>query len=261
MLRRARIIATGCILVTGASFALAQPPAPAPCPTLAFEVATVKPSDATSTSAIRYLPGGRFVTTNTSLRLLVTWAYDITDERLVGAPGWLDSARYDIVAKAPSEHLAHGQLQLMVQALLAERFNLRVHWDHKELPLYRLEMDVAGPRVHVLDAGTVVSQDPFQMAGYGRLTGTRVTTAMLAKVLSGQLGRYVEDDTGFNSVFDFALVWRPDDAPAAEAPGDDDVRPSIFTAIREQLGFKLVPAKGSVEVIAVDQIDRRPSAN
>jgi uncharacterized protein (TIGR03435 family) len=84
---------------------------------------------------------------------------------------------------------------------------------------------------------------------------------MLAKVLSGQLGRYVEDNTGFSSVFDFTLVWRPDDAPAAEAPGDDDVRPAIFTAIREQMGFKLVPAKGPVAVIVVDHIDQHPAAN
>jgi len=261
MLRMARIIAAECVLAACASVALAQSPSPAPGATLAFEVATVKPSDATSTSAIRSLPGGRFVTTSTSLRLLITWAYDITDERLVCAPVWLESARYDIVAKAPSEHLAHGQLQLMVQALLADRFNLRIHWEHRELPLYRLEMDAGGPKVHVLDTGTAVSQDPFRMAEYGRLSGTHVTTGMLAKVLSGQLGRYVEDNTGFSSVFDFTLVWRPDDAPAAEAPGDDDVRPAIFTAIREQMGFKLVPAKGPVAVIVVDHIDQHPAAN
>jgi uncharacterized protein (TIGR03435 family) len=84
---------------------------------------------------------------------------------------------------------------------------------------------------------------------------------MLAKVLTGQLGRYVEDKTGFNSVFDFTLVWRPDDAPAADASADEDARPSIFTAVREQLGFRLVPGKGSVEVVAIDAIDRHPTAN
>jgi uncharacterized protein (TIGR03435 family) len=83
---------------------------------------------------------------------------------------------------------------------------------------------------------------------------------MLAKVLSGQLGRFVEDDTGFDSVFDFTLVWRPEGASPDDMPADDE-RPSIFTAIREQFGFKLVPAKGPVDVIAVDHIDRNPAPN
>ena len=66
--------------------------------------------------------------------------------------------------------------------------------------------------------------------------------------------------TGFNSVFDFILVWRPEGASPEDVPADDD-RPSIFTAIREQLGFKLVPAKGPVEVISIDHVDRHPTAN
>ena len=131
----------------------------------------------------------------------------------------------------------------MVQSLLADRFHLRLHKDRNELPLYRLELDAGGPRVHALGAGTAVSQDPFRMTTLGRLSGTHVTAAMLAKVLSNQLGRYVEDDTGFDSVFDFTLVWRPEGVAPEDMPPDDD-RPSIFTAIREQLGFKLVPGKG-----------------
>jgi uncharacterized protein (TIGR03435 family) len=260
-LRILRMIVAGGILAIGAGLGLAQTTASAPAAPATFEVATIKPSDPTNPIAIRSLPDGRFVTSNTSLRRLITWAYDIGDDRLVGAPSWLDSPGYDVVAKGPSGHLPHGQLQLMVQALLADRVNLRVHWEHRQLPLYRLEMDSSGPKVHVLDAGTAVSQDPFSMAGLGRLSGTHVTTAMLAKVLTGQLGRYVDDKTGFNSVFDFTLVWRPDDAPAADASADEDARPSIFTAVREQLGFRLVPGKGSVEVVAIDAIDRHPTAN
>jgi uncharacterized protein (TIGR03435 family) len=265
MLRKVRMAAAIGILAMGAWLAFAQTSVPAPAasaPTapLAFEVATVKPSDSNGTVAIRRLPGGRWIAANASLRLLITWAYDITDDWLTGAPGWVDSARFDIAAQAPSENPTRDQLHQMVQSLLADRFNLRVHWDHKELPLYRMEMDSAGPKVHALDAGTAVSQDPFNMTVLGRLSGTHVTAAMLAKVLSNQLGRFVEDDTGFDSVFDFTLVWRPEGASPEDTPTDDD-RPSIFTAIREQLGFKLVSAKGPVAVISIDHVDRHPAAN
>jgi uncharacterized protein (TIGR03435 family) len=260
MLRKMRATAAIGILATGAVFALAQPPASVPGATLAFEVATVKPANSNGTVAIRRLPGGRWIASNASLRLLITWAYDITDERLVGAPGWVDSASFDIAAQSPNENPTRDQLHQMVQTLLADRLNLRAHWDHKDLSLYKLEVDAGGPKVHVQAPGTAISQDPFNMTVLGRLSGTHVTAAMLAKVLSNQLGRFVEDDTGFDSVFDFTLVWRPEGASPEDMPADDD-RASIFTAMREQLGFKLVPSRGPVEVIVVDHIDRHPAAN
>lgn len=260
MLRKVRTAAAIGVLAMGAGVVLAQSPALAPAATLSFEVATVKPNNSNGAVAIRRLPGGRWIASNASLRLLITWAYDITDERLVGAPGWLDSARFDITAQSPMETPTRDQLHLMVQTLLADRFNLRMHREHRQLPLYKLEVDAGGPKVHVQVPGTAVSQDPFNMTVLGRLSGTHVTAAMLAKVLSNQLGRFVEDDTGFDSVFDFTLVWRPEGASPQDMPADDD-RPSIFTAIREQLGFKLVPDKGPVEVIVVDHVDRHPAAN
>jgi uncharacterized protein (TIGR03435 family) len=250
------------LVVLGAARDIAQAPTAVSSTPAEFEVATIKAADPTHPIGIRRLPGGLFVTSNTSLRLLITWAYDIGDERLTGAPGWLDSARFDVVAKASdlNPNLARGQLQLMVQTLLAERFKLQIHREHKELPIYILELDRGGPKVHVLGAGAV-SQNPFKMNVLGRLSGTGVTTTMLAKVLSGQLGRYVEDKTGFTSVFEFTLVWRPDAASPADMPSEDDVRPSIFTAIREQLGFQLISAKGPVEVIAIDHIEHHPTEN
>lgn len=260
MLRKVRAAAAICILAVSAGVALAQPAVPEPGATLAFEVATVRPNDSNGTVAIRSLPGGRWIATNASLRLLITWAYSITDERLAAAPGWLDSARFDVTAQASSENPSLDQEHLMVQSLLADRFHLRLHKDRNELPLYRLELDAGGPRVHALGAGTAVSQDPFRMTTLGRLSGTHVTAAMLAKVLSNQLGRYVEDDTGFDSVFDFALVWLLEGVAPEDMPPDDD-RPSIFTAIREQLGFKLVPGKGPVEVVVIDHVDRFPTPN
>jgi uncharacterized protein (TIGR03435 family) len=141
------------LLVLGAARDIAQTPTAVSSTPAEFEVATIKAADPTHPIGIRRLPGGLFVTSNTSLRLLITWAYDIGDERLTGAPGWLDSARFDVVAKASDPNLVRGQLQLMVQTLLAERFKLRIHRERKELPMYILELDRGGPKVHVLDAG------------------------------------------------------------------------------------------------------------
>jgi uncharacterized protein (TIGR03435 family) len=206
------------------------------------------------------LPGGRWIASNASLRLLITWAYNITDERLVGAPGWMDSARFDIVAQGPFDNPTLDQEHAMVQSLLANRFHLRTHTERKQLSFYRLETDSGGPKVRALETGTAASQDPFKMTVLGRLSGTHVTAAMLAKILSNQLGRYVEDDSGFDSVFDFTLVWRPEGASPEDTPADDD-RPSIFTAIRDQLGFRLVSGRGPVEVIFLDHVDRNPTPN
>lgn len=224
---------------------------------LEFEVAAIKPSDPASPVGIRRFPGGRFVTSNSSLRLLITWTYDIGDERLVGAPGWLDSARFDVVAKAPNENVTLDELHSMMKSLLAERFKLRVHTEQKDLPMYTLEIDKNGPKVHVLDEALAVNHDPFKMMGSGRLTGTSVTTGMLAKVLTSQLGHSVKDNTGFNGAFDFTLEWRPDSGNVSEA----DSRPSIFTAIREQLGFRLISGKAPVEVIAIDHVENHPTEN
>jgi uncharacterized protein (TIGR03435 family) len=223
-------------------------------------VAAIKISDPNSPVGIRRYPGGRLVTSNTSLRLLITWTYDIGDERLAGAPGWLDSARFDVSAKAPSENPTLDELHSMMKALLADRFKLRVHTGTRDLPMYTLDTDKNGPRVHVLDAPLAVNHDPFSMTESGRLTGRSVTTGMLAKVLTSQLGHYVRDNTGFNGFFDFILEWRPDQASTTDRP-DADTRASIFTAIREQLGFRLTAGRAPVEVIAIDHIENHPTDN
>ena len=123
--------------------------------------------------------------------------------------------------------------------------------------MYTLEMDKNGPRVHVVEPAAV-NHDPFKMSASGRLTGTSVTAAMLAKVLTNQLGHYVRDNTGFQGSFDFTLLWRPD---SASAGSEGDTRPSIFTAIREQLGFRLTSGKAPVEVIAIDHVENHPTEN
>lgn len=225
----------------------------------AFELATIKPSGPESAPmSVRRLPGGRFVTSNTPLSMLISWAFDLEDGRMVGAPKNLDSLHFDVVAKAPDEEPAAGQMQLMMQSLLAERFKLTVHHATRELVAYTLVTDAGGPKVHPSDTTEPPDANPFKMSGSGSLAGSRVTADMLAKVLSNQLGRPVVDMTGFSRPFDFTLQWTPDTVAAAV---DDRSRASLFTAIREQLGFRLSAKKTPVDVIVIDRVQLRPTEN
>jgi uncharacterized protein (TIGR03435 family) len=132
--------------------------------------------------------------------------------------------------------------------------------------VYALVVSKTGPKVHLTEPGDSAGQNPFRMPGKGRLTGTQVSAAMLAKVLSDQLSHSVQDETGLQGIFDFTLEWEPDEPrngadhmPTAFA----GVRSgsSLFSAIQEQLGLKLVPRKGPVEVLVIDHIERTPTEN
>jgi uncharacterized protein (TIGR03435 family) len=211
--------------------------------------------------------GNRLTFSNYSLAMLILWAFDIRAERLLGKPRGLDSVRYDIVAVAPEGSLVHGQLNRMMQSLLAERFKLAVHSETRDLLYYAMVVDKNGPKVHMEGLTGPVGQNPFNMNASGHLTGTKVSTDMLAKVLSDQIGRPVEDQTELKGLFDFTLDWAPDlntrsgllDTPPSSAEVSNG--PSIFTAFREQLGLTLEARKGQVEVIVIDRVENTPSGN
>jgi uncharacterized protein (TIGR03435 family) len=254
------VCATALVLASPALFAhdsfalrrsrVSQEPAPA-----AFEVATVKPSDTNSPPTSIERKGNRLLSTNTSLAFLVKWAFELDDERLIGMPGGADRVHFDVVGKAPEETPAPGRMQAMMRTLLAERFRFQSHSEQRRLTTYALILD-GTPKVRTSTSTGPPSSSPFTMAGAGRLSGTRVTTAMLAKVLSSQLGRPVQDLTGVDGVFDFTLEWAPDSA----APGDSS-RPSIFTALREQLGMRLESRQLAVDVLVVDRVELSPTAD
>jgi uncharacterized protein (TIGR03435 family) len=213
----------------------------------AFEVASIKPADPTQPTAIRR-SGKHFVTVNTSLEFLITWAYDIHTDLVYGKPKWLTSARYDILANAPEQ----TDLKERMQALLAERFHLAVHRETRELPVYALVVAKGGPKLQLREHTGDFGQNPFRMAGRGRMVGTEVSAEMLAKFLSDQLGRTVRNETRLNGAFDFKLEWSPDQTTEGA---------SLFTAIQEQLGFKLEARKGPVEVLVIDRIESAPTEN
>jgi uncharacterized protein (TIGR03435 family) len=226
---------------------------------IAFEVATIKPSRPDSPPmSIQRLPGGRLVTTNTPLPMLIQWAYQLDEGRLLGVPAGLGSLRFDVVAKAPEPEPAPGRMQLMMRALLAERFKLAVHHETRDLIAYTLVAEPGGPKVRVVTTDGAADPNPFKMSQAGTLIGSRVTADMLATVLSNQLGRPVQNLTGFGGAFDFTLQWAPD---SAAAPAGADDRPSLFTAIREQLGFRLVSRRTPTDVVVIDHVERTPAEN
>lgn len=233
--------------------ARAQTPGNSP----AFEVATIKASGpASGPMSIQRLPG-RLLTSNTPLTMLISWAYQLEEGRLFGATQGLDNLRFDVVAKEPEGDAFPGRLQLMMRTLLAERFKLVVHRETRELDAYTLVTDTGGPRVRISNNDEPAGPNPFRMSDAGMLQGTQVTTDMLANVLSNQLGRSVQNMTKLTGKFDFTLRWAPDTVAAV----DFQDRPTLFTAIREQLGFRLVAQKRSVEVVVIDRVEKTPTEN
>ena len=234
--------------------ALAQTPV-TPTGPAAFEVASIKPHrDGDDTQETNLLPGGRYVGINASVRKLIRLAFGVEDSQIVGAPGWIDSERYDIEAKTgETTQLEPPEFQRVLLALLEERFQLKFHTEMRERPAYWLVVQKSGAKLKV-HAGTSEPSMKTNSVGAKRvLEATNISMKDLAGALTRQAGRITEDHTGLTGNFDVSLEWDINETT-------DSVVPSLFTALEEQLGLKLNPAKGQVEVIVVDHVER-PSEN
>lgn len=238
-------------------------------PKVAFEVASVKPGDPGSRNVSMLMqPGGRFTTTNASLKMILGFAYDVRNHQISGGPNWLESARFTIEAKAdsatpmPPGSAGIAQFREMVQSLLADRFKLLVHRETKEEQVYNLVVDKGGSKLK--EAVNTGKPGPRGLrGGGGRLTGMGAPMLIFVNYLSQQLGRSVIDKTGLKGTYDFTLEWTPDPGQALaipappDAPPPDPNGPTIFTAVQEQLGLRLESAKGPVEIIVIDLWRRR----
>lgn len=245
-----RTIWLGAVLVVFATTAFGQTPA--------FEVATIRPSGPDSAPmSLQLQPGGRLVTSNTPLTFLVGWAFGLDDGRVFGVPKGGDSARFDVVAKTPTENLRSGELQLMMRRLLVERFGLVTHQETRNLTSYVLVADRDDVKIGLTRPPEPADSNPFSMTAAGVLRGRRVTMDMLAKALSSQLGAPVENGTQITGSFDFTLQWQPDGITA----GDTTSRPSLFSAIREQLGLRLDARRLPVDVMVIDRLMLTPTPN
>ena len=256
----------------------------------AFAVATVKKNTSGDAAAgMRLQPGGRIVVTNQPLRRLIVFSYGLQPQQLDGGPAWLDTDRFDIVAQAEGNLSPTppggppGPAQLMMQRLLAERFGLTVHTEAREMPVYALTLVRSdrrlGPKIKVADrdclalmtaapGGVPVAAPQLpdgrpacgaRRDGSGRIMAGGTDMKMLAsQILTGQLDRLVIDQTGLTGAYDFDLEFALDASGRGAPPPDSATavtdRPSLFTALEEQLGLKLQPQRAPIDVLVIDRV-------
>jgi uncharacterized protein (TIGR03435 family) len=224
--------------------------------TLRFDVAAIRPSDpATPGARMNIGPGGTLTVVNQPLRKLITYAYDLRNFQLVGGPGWVDTDRYDISAKAPVDDAAGSRDaggREKVRSLLSDRFGLVLHRETKMQNVYRMVVAKRGARMRAVE--TFGKQRGIYGGQPGHIQGFAATTDMLARELAGITGRVVIDNTNLTGMYDWTLQW------TTETADDATAGPTIFTALQEQLGLKLEPAKAPVDVVVIDHVSR-PTVN
>jgi uncharacterized protein (TIGR03435 family) len=235
-----------------------------------FDVATIKPNDSGATSLQGLTMNGRnFATRNSSLADLIGFAYEVQMKQIVGGPDWLEKDRYDIAAVPDQEGAPNvQQLRLMMQKLLASRFNLKFHHDQRDLSAYVLTVGKNGQKL-------TPTQLKGSLPGMGMRPGNTGLTLMMANARLADftgflqmlvLDRPVVDRTGITGRFDYSVTFTPDDSefnghpPKLPQTETSDSAPNLFTAVQEQLGLKLDAQKTSVDVIAIDHVEK-PSAN
>jgi uncharacterized protein (TIGR03435 family) len=259
---------------------------------LAFAVASVRRNVSGTGSCDPehlYLTAEGFRMTNCPLMAALIMAYVpakggalgfSTEGRVVGAPDWMMSEKYDIDARIDTADMAAWQkpttqkemLHAMLQSLLAERCKLTVHREMREKPVYALVVGKNGPKLQKagsLVPAEILAKHPnvgaipggggmFAVGARGVLELYGASLETLATMLSNPAGRLVVDETGLTGTYDIKLEMLQTEPPAAD--GTQDPGPSIFTMVQEQLGLRLESAKGSVETLVIDHVER-PSEN
>ncbi len=278
MTTKGLVLAVALATVTARGAAQSAAPGAAPAARVTFEVASIKRNvSGDSNSQIRIEPGGRVVVTNNTLYNLIRNAYGIQRFELVPGkqvPSWIDSERWDIMAKAPVD-APQADMQLRLRSLLEDRFKLVARREMREMAIYELVIarpdGRLGPRIK--QSGDECDRaNKARLAGEpsplppGAFCGTRsgngnvsmrgVPLANFVRNLGGMAGRFVVDKTGLTGPFDLDLQWTPDPpsaAPTGDALGDGT---SLFAAFQEQLGLKLVATRAPVEVLVLDSAER-----
>jgi uncharacterized protein (TIGR03435 family) len=237
-----------------------------------FDVATIKPSaPGTIAKSFRSTPGGGLETAGSTLKDLMVIAYGDVAAQIQGGPAWAAADRYDVTAKvtegegdsaalAPDSHQYWSEAtRQRTRALLASRFKLTVRKETRELPIYELHVDKNGPKATLKETDLNLG---LSQRRWDEVAGNGAYLSGLVSLLSNLVQKPVVDKTGLTARYSFTLRWAPDQfstvpgAPVAE-PGN---LPSIFTALKEQLGLRLDSAKGPIEVLVIDRAER-PSAD
>jgi uncharacterized protein (TIGR03435 family) len=230
-----------------------------------------------------------FISKNEPLSTLIGIAYGIRhSEQLSGGPSWADSDRYDVEAKMDesvadelqklSRDERNAIRQKMLQELLATRFNVKVHHESREFPVYFLEIAKSGSKLMEAKAEdpnapktpnglplTNVIHLESGDAGATKMTGHGVSISFLAVNLERRAGHIVVDKTGLTGNYDFSMQFMPEpNAPQsggdAASSGADPGAPYIFTAVETELGLKLVAGRAPIDVVVIDHAEK-PSEN
>lgn len=242
-----------------------------------FEVVSIKPDHSGwgGMSADHPPFGPHYSATNVTARALIEMAYDLKDFQLSGAPGWINSHRYDVEANIGASTLAqiHGlsrgeqydQLRLMMQSLLADRFDLKVTHATKELPVLALILNKNASKLRpfavepfsvVTDGNTFISNG---RDGQKSVQANRATLPVIATGLSVALQQQVTDQTGLKGNYSFTIRWT-DGAQVATGVAPDPAYDRSISAALQELGLKLKLGKGQVDTITIMQIEE-PSPN
>lgn len=230
-----------------------------------IEVASIKPSDPNNRGfgIIRPMPGNQtYYAKNMTLRTMMTVAYTVTDRQIAGGPDWVGAELWDMNAKA-NRACTTDELHDLLAKLLEERFRLKLKREKRDLPVWELVVEKGGHKMPVHDASDI-DRGPMGPGPNGRgMAGKNIPMKYFAFVLSRLLDRNVVDKTGLDGYFDVTLDFvreqqgvRVDGTP----PPPPQDGPTIFEALQKQLGLRLVSARGPVDFLVIDHVER-PSEN
>lgn len=249
-------------LISGLVAVSAQQSQPDAIETASFEVASVKPNNSGSqSSGTNWQSSGRLIATNVTLKAVIANAYEVRTFQIEG-PGWLDADRFDISARFP-EGTPDRLRPAMLRALLASRFGLVAHFDTRERAVYALVPLRSDRRLGPqLKQSQLVCSGSAPSGGFcglntsvgnagGRIIGGGLPMDRVAAALANfAVDQTVINRTGLDGAFDFELLFSR--LPSNERPD----APSIFTAVQEQLGLKLEPARGPVQFLMIDKVEQ-----
>lgn len=222
-----------------------------------FDVASIKPSDPAATGFAIKPDVNMFVVSGAPLTFLIQYAFDVHEFQLQNIPKWAASARFDIVARMDSTSVDATRnllatrdrkdqeelLRIRLRSLLKDRFGLEVHPDKKEMPIMHLVVDKGGAKLKASQ------KNEGYVEGLGEFRCSHSSMESLAAMLSDMTEKAIIDHTNLNGGYAFTLKWTPDNSTDKNA-----AMPGLFTAVREQLGLKLVPARGSVSTVVIDHL-------
>ncbi len=261
-------------VTTQAAWAIPDPPKPpklmAADASPAFEVVTIKPDDPDHPKGKSFLVrNGTISLTGVSLHDLLVFGYGIHPRQVSGGPAWLDTDKFEVVGKSDTEgQPSTKQLGIMLQKLLADRFQLTIHHDKKELTVFAVTVGKTGSKLAV-SANNGNNLPTLGLRGLGRAMIRNATMADFTGFMQSiVLDRPVVDQTKLDARYDFTLDWTPDETqfpdrsgPAPPPPAADaETFPDLFTAMQQQLGLKMESTKAPVDVIVIDKVEK-PSDN